>query len=163
MNLPDTLLGISEGAFSGCTSLKSVTIPESVIMIQEGAFEKCQKLSSVTILNPECQIAEGKNTFTSQGDFFIGVFHGYEGSTTQDYAKNNGRGFVALSNPIPGDLNSDGKIDVTDLTILSVHLLDKNELTAAARKAADVDSNGNVNLADLAGLRQFIAKKIEKF
>ncbi len=163
MNLPDTLLGICEGAFSGCTSLKSVTIPESVIMIQECAFEKCQKLSSVTILNPECQIAEGKNTFTSQGDFFIGVFHGYEGSTTQDYAKNNGRGFVALSNPIPGDLNSDGKIDVTDLTILSVHVLCKKEITAETRKAADVDRDGNVNLTDVAGLRQYLSKKIEKF
>ena len=42
-----TYLGGS--AFSGCTSLTSVTIPNSVTSIEGGAFNGCSKLSSITI------------------------------------------------------------------------------------------------------------------
>ena len=39
------------GAFSGCTSLTSVTIPDSVTSIGNNAFEYCTALTSVTIGN----------------------------------------------------------------------------------------------------------------
>jgi hypothetical protein len=40
-----------EGAFSGCTSLASVTIPNSVTSIGSGAFRGCTSLISITIPN----------------------------------------------------------------------------------------------------------------
>ena len=40
---------IGDGAFSDCSSLKSVTIPNSVISIGDYAFEDCEGLTSVTI------------------------------------------------------------------------------------------------------------------
>ncbi|MCR5805585.1 MAG: leucine-rich repeat domain-containing protein, partial [Oscillospiraceae bacterium] len=36
-------------AFSGCTSLKSITIPAGVRTIDEAAFESCTALESVTL------------------------------------------------------------------------------------------------------------------
>ena len=62
-----------------------------------------------------------------------------------------------------GDVNLDGKIDVTDLSVLSLSLVDKKELTGAAAKNADVDKDGKVALTDLATIRQYISKKITKF
>ena len=62
-----------------------------------------------------------------------------------------------------GDLNSDGNIDVTDLSELSLALADGKEFTDEQQNAADVDKDGKVTLADLARMRQFLSKIIEDF
>ena len=49
---------INESAFSGCTSLQSVTIPESVTIIGKQAFADCKNLATVIISNPEAVIGE---------------------------------------------------------------------------------------------------------
>ena len=79
---------------------------------------------------------------------------------------------IAVMNPAPvmdndlvpvillGDLNSDGKADITDLSELSLALVGDKELTESQQKAADVDSDGAVKLADLAKFRQYLSKVI---
>lgn len=79
---------------------------------------------------------------------------------------------IAVMNPTPvmdndlvpvillGDLNSDGKADITDLSELSLALVGDKELTEAQQKAADVDGDGAVKLADLAKFRQYLSKQI---
>lgn len=62
---------------------------------------------------------------------------------------------------ITGDVNCDGKIDLTDLSELSLALIGDKELTEAQQKAADVDCDGDVRLADLAKFQQFISKQID--
>ncbi len=59
-----------------------------------------------------------------------------------------------------GDIAADGIVDVTDLTELSLALIGDRELSDEQMKAADVDDTGEVNLADLAKIRQFLSKKI---
>ena len=61
-----------------------------------------------------------------------------------------------------GDINDDGKIDVTDLSCLAIHLADKTELTSKQKLAADVEYNGKVELADLARLKQYISRVTNK-
>lgn len=62
---------------------------------------------------------------------------------------------------LPGDINADGKVDVTDLSYMSVFLVGDRKLSDTEMKAADVDTDGNVALTDLARLKQYISKVIE--
>ena len=47
--IPNSVTSIGSGAFSGCTSLTSVTIPNSVTSIGSDAFHNCTSLTSVTV------------------------------------------------------------------------------------------------------------------
>ena len=61
---------------------------------------------------------------------------------------------------ITGDVNLDGKVDVTDLSSLAIHLID-DTLTGDGLKMADVDHDGKVLLTDLARLRQYLSRIID--
>ena len=54
---------IGSWAFSGCTSLTSITIPNSVTSIGKSAFESCYSLTSITIPNSVTSI--GRSAFQS--------------------------------------------------------------------------------------------------
>ncbi len=48
-DIPDSVRKIRNGAFSGCTGLKGVTIPTSVTSIDSGAFDGCTGLLSIDV------------------------------------------------------------------------------------------------------------------
>jgi len=60
-----------------------------------------------------------------------------------------------------GDINTDGKVDLTDLTELSLAIIEDKTLTESQIKAADIDENGKTDLPDLARLRQYLSKVID--
>ena len=49
--IPNSITGIEDHAFSGCSGLTSITIPESVTSIGNSAFYGCSSLTSITIPN----------------------------------------------------------------------------------------------------------------
>ena len=62
LTIPSTINGhrvtaIGWGAFSGCTSLTSITIPESVTTIGDFSFSDCSNLRHAYLLNKTCKIA----------------------------------------------------------------------------------------------------------
>ena len=58
VTIPNSVTTIGGYAFSDCTSLTSVTIPNSVTTIGEAAFSNCSSLTSVTIPNSVTTIGE---------------------------------------------------------------------------------------------------------
>ena len=64
------------------------------------------------------------------------------------------------SDNVSGDVSGDGRVDVTDLTMISLALLGDTNLTEAQSQVADINHNGKVDLSDLATMRQFLSKKI---
>ena len=60
---------------------------------------------------------------------------------------------------IYGDLNNDKKVDVTDLSFLSLYLIGDMKFSDIQKKAGDVSTDESVNLADLARFRQYLSKK----
>ena len=51
ITIPDSVTSIGSSAFSGCSGLTSITIPDSVTSIGGGAFSGCKGLTSITIPN----------------------------------------------------------------------------------------------------------------
>ena len=47
MTIPNSVTSIREGAFIGCSGLKSVTIPNSVMSIGSYVFSKCTSLKEL--------------------------------------------------------------------------------------------------------------------
>ena len=77
---------------------------------------------------------------------------------TTDKASN-----IYYDDEIYGDLNYDKKVDVTDLSLLSLCLIhDKDIKDPYILEMADVMSDGKVDIADLATLRQFVSRKIDE-
>ncbi len=62
-----------------------------------------------------------------------------------------------------GDIYSDGIIDLSDLSTLSLFLVGDTDLEGSQKKAADVDGDSEITLADLARLQQYLSKKITSF
>ena len=70
---------------------------------------------------------------------------------------------VTTSRPsklIYGDVNLDGEVDLTDLSVLSLHLLGESKLTGDALKTADTEYDSKIDVADMSKLKQFVSKKI---
>ena len=61
-----------------------------------------------------------------------------------------------------GDIDINGHVDVTDLSMLSLYLIGDQRLEGQALLNADADASGEVNIADLARLRQYLSKIIDK-
>ena len=63
VRIPDNVLSIGAGAFSGCGNLSDVAIGTSVETISAGAFESCDSLKTVVI--PETVSTIEENAFTN--------------------------------------------------------------------------------------------------
>ena len=62
-----------------------------------------------------------------------------------------------------GDVDVNGRVDVTDLSTLAIALADNKPLSGQSKINADVDKDGKVLLTDLARIRQYLSHIIDKF
>lgn len=61
---------------------------------------------------------------------------------------------------VTADIDGNGKVTVTDLSLMNQILVKKVTLTDIRKKAADIDYNGNITITDLSSLNQFLVGKI---
>ena len=59
----------------------------------------------------------------------------------------------------PGDVNSDGKITVTDITKVAAHIKGKKLLDTDAQKSADVSGDGKITVTDLSKIAAHVKGK----
>ena len=147
VTIPNSVTSIGGYAFSNCSGLTSVTIPNSVTSIGEGAFRNCSSLASVNIPKTVTDIGSyafygcsALVSFHSRIERPGGVVT--YGSNIFDYTtKQKATLYIPKdtkilyfntlpwseflniqeegdSEPIKGDVNGDGKLDVTDVTAL---------------------------------------------
>lgn len=69
---------------------------------------------------------------------------------------------TAPSAAVKGDADESGVVDMTDLTTIALHILGDQTISGQAFKNADIDGDGNVNLADLSRLKQYVSNIISK-
>ena len=62
ITIPNSVTSIGSSAFFGCTGLTSITIPNSVTSIGDGTFWRCSSLTSITIPNSVTSI--GSSAFS---------------------------------------------------------------------------------------------------
>ncbi len=67
-------------------------------------------------------------------------------------------GFIKSTEYLMGDIDLNGSVEVTDLTILSVLLMQKGSYKVNGLDNADVDGNNVVDIGDLATLKRIVSK-----
>ena len=60
---------------------------------------------------------------------------------------------------VKGDVNGDGRLDVTDLSKTAAHVKGKKSLSDEQQKAADLSGDGKVNVADISLMAAHIKGK----
>ncbi|MBO4493143.1 MAG: peptidoglycan DD-metalloendopeptidase family protein [Ruminococcus sp.] len=77
---------------------------------------------------------------------------------TSDFVIGKGSGTTSET-AVPGDLNADRKLDISDLVILQDHLLNKSEgFTKEQYEASDLNKDGSVDVFDLVAIKKAIIK-----
>ena len=180
VSLPSSIKTIDGFAFMQCNSLKSMTIPENVENINGGAFVHCDAMTSVTI--PSTVKSIGSLAFGRCGNLekiysyivdptkvsysqVTSIFKGVNKSTCILYVPKGKIWLYSETEPwsefnrfsevpaVKGDINGDGKVNVSDVTALINMILG---VTTMNQSRADVNGDGKVNVSDVTALINII-------
>ena len=69
------------------------------------------------------------------------------------------KAFVVKATPIVGDINSDGKFNISDAVLLQKWLVSEPDVELANWKAADLCEDGRLNVFDLCLMKQMLIEK----
>ncbi|SEK77174.1 leucine-rich repeat protein [Ruminococcus albus] len=167
ITIPNNVIKMGYGTFANCEELTTAVISDGVTSISEYAFYGCPKLKSVTI--PSSVRIIGEKAFGYYNDKekdIIGTtiknftIRGTKDTAAEKYAKNNEFRFVEMSDAgIKGDVNNDGKINITDITKIALHIKGKKFLTKEQKLRADINNDGNITITDLTRIAAHVKGK----
>ncbi len=169
LKLPDMLLpddgnlGSYNGTniyIKGCPKLESVSIPDTTELAKSMEITECPSLSELRIPNNNFRflssVVDQKAALNVSEESQNLVVYGTSSSLEQTCIA-NGIPFSAVAeNILYGDVNQDGKVDLTDCITLSKVNSKIVELSESQQKAADCDANGTVDDKDGAILLEFV-------
>ena len=128
VTIPNSVTSIGGYAFAGCSGLTSVTIPNSVTSIGDNAFAGCSGVTQMTCLSQRPPVASTK-TFVDM-DYENCKVYVPAGSKTIYWTAtgwNNFRNILELDavEPVKGDVNGDGIVDIADVNAVITIMLGK--------------------------------------
>ena len=151
--IPDCITEISKAAFYKCHGLTSVTIPNSINSIGYRAFYDCDSLQTVTCLGTMPPVMTSSECFSTTAYNRTKLLVPRQSIVTYK-ATNYWNKFVNIEgygDAAPGDVNGDGAMSITDVTILIDALL-TGDMDAIFIEAADLNANGSLDIDDVAAL-----------
>lgn len=136
--VPNGVTTIEAFAFSHCSSLENLILPSSLTAVKENAFDYCSSLASVQYGGTQ---ADWESVTVENGN---------------DLLLNADWQYLPVETFRLGDVNNDGKVDVSDRVVLARWLAKWN--VEIHEKAADIDGNKTVNTTDSVLLARHLAK-----
>ncbi|MDD6901205.1 MAG: leucine-rich repeat protein [bacterium] len=156
VTIGNSVTSIGNKAFYFCSGLTSVTIPNSVTSIGDMAFLGCSGLTRIDAYpNPE-KVSTGGNVFYSvPKNETLHVLPKYMSAYR---TASQWRDFTNIKGDLTengGDINLDGKVNVTDVTTLVNMIANGN---TANLELVDINADGKVNVSDVTALVNIILK-----
>ena len=136
--VPNGVTTIEAFAFSHCSALENLILPSSLTAVKENAFDYCSSLASVQYGGTQ---ADWESVTVENGN---------------DLLLNADWQYLPVETFRLGDVNNDGKVDISDRVVLARWLAKWH--VEIHEKAADIDGNKTVNTTDSVLLARHLAK-----
>ena len=155
--LEHTLTVIGQ-AFAQCTGITSMTIPATIKLMKRSAFDGCTGLRAIHSRIQDPTAVEYKSPSLTFSGVPKDLCTLYVPKGTKDIYKvtapwKDFQNIVEESVGLTGDVNGDGRVNVSDVTTLINMILG---LTTMNESAADVNGDGRVNVSDVTALINII-------
>ena len=85
------------------------------------------------------------------------TIYGNNGSYAQQYASTNNIPFEVIDKKLMGDVNLDGELTISDVTLFQRYLADVIALGQEPRELLDYNADGKVNINDVTAIQVYIA------
>ncbi len=149
--IPEGTTTIANGAFNGVWEVTSITIPASVTNIGSWCFDGCQDLEEIYVKGITPAIIT-PNTFTNYSPTLYVPAGTKEIYETADYWSRFTNIVEMELEGVTGDVNSDGTVDVADITDVIAMILNEDLLS----DAGDINYDGTVDVADITDIISII-------
>lgn len=175
IELSNNLTSIEDSLFEGCSRLGNVSIPNTVKSIGASAFKDCTFLGGIEL--PNNLVSIGMDAFANtlidnliipdsvtniDGNLGVNSISCNIKTYALEYAVNSGICFTIL-NPILGDLNLDGEVNIKDATKLQELISDpqrSGNLYTFMRNfddVADLNSDNSTDVSDVTLIQKLLA------
>lgn len=159
--IPNSIISIQNGAFYGCKELTSIAIPGTVTSIWKNSFYGCEGLKEVK--------SYIRKPFAINDSVFLNRYNSYKkatlyvpsGTKDQYLATDGWKNFKNIVEMAPekGDIGGKGYTDVTDVVAAINHILGEQPLEESDAAVVDMNSDGEVNVADIILLVKMILEQ----